>query len=112
MSNIRSHSLQVVLVGDGDVGQTTLIQRFAEGKYHEYSPCSVGSMTRNIEVPGMGTVELLVVDTGGGEDYGRLRCRAHLLLCRDALIDRQRLNRMASRNPASPSRSTHHPRWL
>ncbi|MFX1511257.1 MAG: Rab family GTPase [Promethearchaeota archaeon] len=66
---------KIVAVGSGGVGKTSLIRRFAEGKFSEsYLPTlGVDITTKIIDFGERGMVKLICVDTAGQEYFGRLR---------------------------------------
>ncbi|KAH8824472.1 small GTPase-binding protein [Flagelloscypha sp. PMI_526] len=64
---------KLVIVGDGAVGKTSLLNRFAHGRdYDEYVPTVFESYVADLPVHGH-NVELALWDTAGSEDYDRLR---------------------------------------
>ena len=70
---MTTHRLKFVTVGDGAVGKTTLLIRYARGIFpHEYVPTVFESWVDNKVVDGT-AVEIAPWDTAGQEDYDRLR---------------------------------------
>ncbi|KAH8824484.1 P-loop containing nucleoside triphosphate hydrolase protein [Flagelloscypha sp. PMI_526] len=69
MTDVRPPQFQIFLCGDGCVGQTSLIERYTTGNFTEYSPATIGCITKDIQVPGMGIAQLCLVDTGPPEVY-------------------------------------------
>ena len=84
--NMTAHRLKFVTVGDGAVGKTALLTRYAKGTYFcEYIPSVFESWVEQKVVDGT-DVEIVPFDTVGCEDYDRLRPRAYpqtdvFLLC-------------------------------
>ncbi|KAH8828700.1 GTP-binding protein rho5 [Flagelloscypha sp. PMI_526] len=73
-SNAPQRSMKFTLIGDGAVGKTCLLHRYCHGTFpHDYVPTTLDTFTKNVQVPGIGNIELSLWDTFGGEDYGRLR---------------------------------------
>ena len=64
--------LKTVAVGYGAAGKTCMYIRFARGEFPEYSPTVFDNDVVDGEVNGQ-SYELGLWDTGGGEDYWRLR---------------------------------------
>jgi len=65
--------LKTVTWGNGGVGKTCMYIRYATGQYpEEYVPTVFDNYAVNVELDGQ-AVELALWDTGGGEDYWRLR---------------------------------------
>ncbi|MFX0206068.1 MAG: Rab family GTPase [Candidatus Hodarchaeota archaeon] len=67
---------KIVAIGSGGVGKTSLIRRFAEGKFSDsYLPTLGVDITTKIFHFGekKAAVKLIVVDTAGQEYFGRLR---------------------------------------
>ncbi|KAK7494842.1 hypothetical protein BaRGS_00013969 [Batillaria attramentaria] len=65
---------KVVVVGDGECGKTCLLQRFCRDTYDTqgYLPTVFDTDVTDVVVDNT-TVELVLVDTAGQEDYDRLR---------------------------------------
>eukprot|EP00300_Choanocystis_sp_HF-7_P003425 c12622_g1_i1.p1 GENE.c12622_g1_i1~~c12622_g1_i1.p1 ORF type:complete len:185 (+),score=35.22 c12622_g1_i1:133-687(+) len=71
MAAIKQQKL--VVVGDGAVGKTCLLARFARDEFNEnYVPTVFENYVAEITVDGV-PVELSLWDTAGQEDYDRLR---------------------------------------
>ncbi len=66
--------LKICAIGSGSVGKTSLIRRFAEGKFTtNYLPTlGVDITTKQIQVE-KHNVKLILVDTAGQEFFGKLR---------------------------------------
>ncbi|UCG89552.1 MAG: GTP-binding protein [Candidatus Heimdallarchaeota archaeon] len=66
--------LKICAIGSGSVGKTSLIRRFAEGKFTtNYLPTlGVDITTKQIQVDN-NNVKLILVDTAGQEFFGKLR---------------------------------------
>ncbi len=66
--------LKICAIGSGSVGKTSLIRRFAEGKFTtNYLPTlGVDITTKTIQIDG-NNVKLILVDTAGQEFFGKLR---------------------------------------
>ncbi len=73
---VAEYLFKVVAVGSGGVGKTSLIRRFAEGKFSDsYLPTLGVDITTKIfkfEEKNV-SVKLIIVDTAGQEYFGRLR---------------------------------------
>ena len=70
---MSSIPLKFVIVGDGAVGKTTLLIRYATGTYpSEYIPTVFESWVDRKVVDGT-NVDIALWDCAGGEDYDRLR---------------------------------------
>ena len=65
---------KIVLVGDSNVGKSSLLLRFTEGKFEEQIAATVGVDFKltNMEVPGGRRVRLTVWDTAGQERFRSL----------------------------------------
>ena len=70
----NEYLLKICAIGSGSVGKTSLIRRFAEGKFTtNYLPTlGVDITTKKIEVDD-NNVKLILVDTAGQEFFGKLR---------------------------------------
>ena len=66
--------LKICAIGSGNVGKTSLIRRFAEGKFTmNYLPTlGVDITTKHLTVDN-NLVKLILVDTAGQEFFGKLR---------------------------------------
>ena len=66
--------LKVVIVGDGNVGKTTLVRRFCEGKFHASRVATIGVdfYTQRVELP-TGPVKLSIWDMAGQERFEIVR---------------------------------------
>ncbi|XP_041354878.1 ras-like GTP-binding protein Rho1 [Gigantopelta aegis] len=65
---------KLVIVGDGECGKTSLLQRFTKGEFNEHGYTPTVFETDVIDVyHDDKVVELLLFDTAGQEDYDRLR---------------------------------------
>jgi small GTP-binding protein len=65
---------KVVVVGDGDVGKTTLIRRFCEGKFHASRVATIGVdfYTQRVQLA-TGMVKLSIWDMAGQERFEVVR---------------------------------------
>ncbi|KAK6169991.1 hypothetical protein SNE40_018492 [Patella caerulea] len=65
---------KITIVGDGESGKTSLINRFAHGGFNDdnYLPTVTEITVENVEY-GQKAVELNIQDTAGQESYGTLR---------------------------------------
>lgn len=70
----NEYLLKICAIGSGSVGKTSLIRRFAEGKFEtNYLPTlGVDITTKKLQVE-TNTVKLILVDTAGQEFFGKLR---------------------------------------
>lgn len=70
----NEYLLKICAIGSGSVGKTSLIRRFAEGKFAaNYLPTlGVDITTKKIQVEN-NSVKLILVDTAGQEFFGKLR---------------------------------------
>ncbi len=70
----NEYLLKICAIGSGSVGKTSLIRRFAEGKFTtNYLPTlGVDITTKKIQVDD-NNVKLILVDTAGQEFFGKLR---------------------------------------
>ena len=70
----NEYLLKICAIGSGSVGKTSLIRRFAEGKFEaNYLPTlGVDITTKRIQVEN-NSVKLILVDTAGQEFFGKLR---------------------------------------
>jgi small GTP-binding protein len=70
----NEHLLKICTIGSGNVGKTSLIRRFAEGKFEtDYLPTlGVDITTKKIKVDN-NQIKLILVDTAGQEFFGKLR---------------------------------------
>lgn len=71
---VDEYLLKICAIGSGSVGKTSLIRRFAEGKFTtNYLPTlGVDITTKQITVDD-NLVKLILVDTAGQEFFGKLR---------------------------------------
>ncbi|KAH8824492.1 small GTPase Cdc42 [Flagelloscypha sp. PMI_526] len=66
--------IKLLVVGDGGVGKTCLLIRYATGKFpEEYVPTVLDNPTVTVQVSGIGNVSVGLCDTAGNADYDRLR---------------------------------------
>ena len=70
----NEYLLKICAIGSGSVGKTSLLRRFAEGKFTtNYLPTlGVDITTKKIQVDN-NNVKLILVDTAGQEFFGKLR---------------------------------------
>ncbi|XP_076445011.1 ras-like GTP-binding protein rhoA [Babylonia areolata] len=73
-AKMRRRKRKMVVVGDGECGKTCLLQRFCRDTYNlnGYLPTVFDTDVVDVHVDDT-TVELIVTDTAGQEDYDRLR---------------------------------------
>jgi len=66
--------LKVVMAGDGNVGKTSLVRRFCEGKFSESRVTTIGVdfQTKVVQLP-EGTVKLSIWDMAGQERFKVVR---------------------------------------
>lgn len=66
--------LKVVVAGDGNVGKTSLIRRFCEGKFEQTRVATIGVdfQTQTVELPGQ-TVKLSIWDMAGQDRFQVVR---------------------------------------
>ncbi len=66
--------LKIVIAGDGNVGKTSLIRRYCEGKFEQSRVATIGVdfQTRKVELPG-GPVKLSIWDMAGQERFQVMR---------------------------------------
>ena len=70
-------NVKMVLVGDGAVGKTSLLMTYAEpGNYPIFTPSVFDNFSTGLEVDKT-FVNLALWDTGGGEEYARLRALSY-----------------------------------
>ncbi|KAM7535429.1 hypothetical protein Aperf_G00000100627 [Anoplocephala perfoliata] len=80
-------SRKVIIVGDGMVGKSALLQAFVHGDFHEnYIPTVFETTAMDVEVSGGRQVTLGLWDTGGQEEFDQIRQLAYpgariILLC-------------------------------
>ncbi|EUB59193.1 Transforming protein RhoA [Echinococcus granulosus] len=80
-------SRKVIIVGDGMVGKSALLQAFVHGVFHEtYIPTVFETTAMDVEVGGGRNVTLGLWDTGGQEEFDQIRQLAYpgvrvILLC-------------------------------
>lgn len=80
-------SKKLVVVGDGMVGKTALLQSFLHGSFHnKYIPTVFETSTADVRLPDGRAVTLCLWDTGGQEDFDQIRQLAYpranvILLC-------------------------------
>lgn len=74
MTNKSEYLLKICAIGSGNVGKTSLIRRYAEGKFDgNYLPTlGVDITTKKISVEDT-HMKLILVDTAGQEFFGKLR---------------------------------------
>jgi len=74
VSNLAQYLFKIVSIGSAGVGKTSLIRRFAQGKFQQsYLPTlGVDITTKEVNVDGV-DVKLICVDTAGQEYFGKLR---------------------------------------
>ena len=65
---------KVVIIGDSGVGKTAIMNRYLFDKYDPESMPTLGSsmQSRQVEVPGEGTIKLTLWDTAGQEKFKSL----------------------------------------
>ena len=66
--------LKIVIAGDGNVGKTSLIRRYCEGKFEQSRVATIGVdfQTKKVELPG-GPVKLSIWDMAGQERFQVMR---------------------------------------
>jgi len=70
-----SYILKIVLLGEANVGKTSLVYRFIENKFRENykSTLGVNLLKKDINVEGYGEVSAQIWDLGGQESFKSLR---------------------------------------
>lgn len=70
----RLPTLKVVVAGDGNVGKTSLIRRWSEGRFESSRVMTIGVdfQTKVVELPD-GAVKLSIWDVAGQERFGSMR---------------------------------------
>ena len=65
---------KVVIIGDSGVGKTAIMNRYLYDKFDSESMPTIGSsmQSRQVEVPGEGTIKLTLWDTAGQEKFRSL----------------------------------------
>ena len=65
---------KVVIIGDSGVGKTAIMNRYLYDKFDSESMPTIGSsmQSRQVEVPGEGTLKLTLWDTAGQEKFRSL----------------------------------------
>jgi len=72
---MRAAELKVIVVGNGQVGKTSMITRFARGVWTDAYKKTIGTdfMEKEVFVPAMNeTVKLMLWDTAGQEMFSKL----------------------------------------
>ena len=69
---MTTKALKLVVVGDGAVGKTCLLIRYVNNKFGDYVPTVFDNYAQQYTI-GENKIELGLWDTGGREDYDRLR---------------------------------------
>ncbi|MFQ5921218.1 MAG: Rab family GTPase [Anaerolineales bacterium] len=66
--------MKVVVAGDGNVGKTSLIRRFCEGKFEQTRVATIGVdfQTQTVDLPGQ-TVKLSIWDMAGQDRFKVIR---------------------------------------
>ena len=73
MSSLVRNTVKCVVIGDSGVGKTSLLITYYYDKFpSEYVPIVFDNYTKQVKIDEL-TYDLGFVDTGGGEDYHRLR---------------------------------------
>jgi len=80
-----SNPIKIICVGDGSVGKTSLLHRFADGEFpKEYVPTVFENKKKSMHFQGK-DYELMLWDTAGQEGYERVRRMSYknvqLVLC-------------------------------
>ncbi|VDM03532.1 unnamed protein product [Schistocephalus solidus] len=71
-------SKKLVIVGDGMVGKTALLQSFVQGKYEgDYTPTVFETSAEEVHLPDGRSVTLSLWDTGGQEEFDQIRQLAY-----------------------------------
>nr|VZI33308.1 unnamed protein product [Spirometra erinaceieuropaei] len=71
-------SKKLVIVGDGMVGKTALLQSFVRGKYEgDYTPTVFETSAEEVHLPDGRSVTLSLWDTGGQEEFDQIRQLAY-----------------------------------
>lgn len=71
---MQSSTKKVVIIGDSGVGKTAILNRYLYDKYDPESMPTLGSSTksREIDIPGEGSIKLTLWDTAGQEKFKSL----------------------------------------
>lgn len=66
--------IKVAIVGDANVGKTSLVRRYSEGKFKQSRVATLGAdfQTKVVELP-RGTVKLSIWDMGGQKQFAPVR---------------------------------------
>ncbi|KAJ3013515.1 Ras- protein Rab-23 [Thoreauomyces humboldtii] len=66
-----SHSVKILVVGNGSVGKSSMIRRFCRGQYNENYKKTIGVdfMEKDVDIPEFGEVRLMLWDTAGQEEF-------------------------------------------
>ncbi|KAJ0393738.1 hypothetical protein P43SY_004710 [Pythium insidiosum] len=78
-------TLKVIVVGNGNVGKTSMTTRYAKGRYTGNYKKTIGVdfMEKRLELRDLGeTINLMIWDTAGQEEFGALTSRYYKGLCR------------------------------
>lgn len=69
-----SHSMKIVVVGDGGCGKTCMLVSYAQQKFPEiYVPTIFENYVTSVKAPNGKIIDLALWDTAGQEEYDRLR---------------------------------------
>nr|ADZ73520.1 Rho3 GTPase [Dugesia japonica] len=85
MSKVKEKPKKVVVVGDGYVGKTSLLNAFVKKTFFtDYEPTVFETTSRDVNINGL-TITLNLWDTGGQEDYEHIRILSYpadlIILC-------------------------------
>ncbi|MHA1293218.1 MAG: Rab family GTPase [Promethearchaeota archaeon] len=71
----RDYILKICLLGEANVGKTSLVYRFIENKFRENykSTLGVNLLKKDLELEGYGSVSAQIWDLGGQESFKSLR---------------------------------------
>lgn len=71
--------MKICALGSGNVGKTSLIRRYTEGKFsHNYLPTLGVDITTKRIIVNHHQVKLILADTGGQEFFGKIRANYYI----------------------------------
>ena len=73
-----AETLKVIVVGNGNVGKTSMTTRYTKGRYTDHYKKTIGVdfMEKRVDLRDLGeTIHLMIWDTAGQEEFGALTSR-------------------------------------